>query len=127
MQSTLQRVRRMAVGAERAEPVDDELSFSEGHLARIPPLVCRGRLLDGGQRRLRALVRVVEPGLPARQVGVVDVQEQQQALDVRLAKGQLERLAVVRRLRLLVLLRRRRLAAVGERFASRARRLDISP
>jgi hypothetical protein len=65
------------VGAERAEAVDNGRQLQCGALGDDASLRLPRRLLHGGERRLRRSVRVIEAGLPARQVGIVDVQEEQ--------------------------------------------------
>src|SRR6266478_6423344 len=51
------------------------------------------------EARLRRVVGVVETGLPARQVALVDRVEEKEATDVRLAERKLHRLPVIRGLR----------------------------
>src|SRR5947208_2584929 len=81
-------------------PLLDEDDARALRQARRPRL--RGGLAKGRQARLWLLVGVIEAGLPACEIGLVEGVENEQTLDGRLACGQLERLAVVTRLGLRV-------------------------
>ena len=77
------------------------------------------------QARLRRVVGVVEAGLPARERGLVERVEEIQPLDVRLAEGELDRLAVVVRLHLLRHRLRRRRLGPGVEALLRRRNLRL--
>src|SRR5437764_1067463 len=76
---------------------DDARALRQARRLRI-----RGGLAEGREARLWLLVGVIEAGLPACEIGLVEGVEDEQTLDCRLACGQLERLAVVTRLGLRV-------------------------